>query len=115
MQQLTIGDSQSEIGRLRQKPGQSLPNIESGQSRPKHLRRLEDRLFQLTTSDVSVVVFGSLARDEFATKSDVDWTALIDGVADPTHLKTAHGVKQIIEELVRSRHRRHFRKHGVQP
>jgi predicted nucleotidyltransferase len=77
--------------------------------------RLEDRLFQLTTSDVSVVVFGSLARDEFATKSDVDWTALIDGVADPTHLKTAHGVKQIIEELVRSRHRRHFRKHGVQP
>lgn len=39
--------------------------------------------------DRSLVVFGSLARGEFTEDSDVDWTLLVDGKADPTHLEVA--------------------------
>ena len=35
--------------------------------------------------DVSLVVFGSAARLERTSKSDVDWTLLIDGSVDPLH------------------------------
>jgi predicted nucleotidyltransferase len=39
----------------------------------------------LDSEDTSIVVSGSLARDEFTTGSDIDWTLLIDGSADPKH------------------------------
>jgi predicted nucleotidyltransferase len=42
---------------------------------------------RLIPSDTSLVVFGSLARREWTFGSDVDWTLLIDGQADPNHLK----------------------------
>src|SRR5258708_12262549 len=47
--------------------------------------RLEKVLDGLSSTDAAIVVFGSLARDEW-TQSDVDWTLLIDGQADPKHL-----------------------------
>lgn len=37
----------------------------------------------LDSDDSSVVISGSLARDEFTSGSDIDWTLLIDGQADP--------------------------------
>jgi predicted nucleotidyltransferase len=49
--------------------------------------------------DLSVVVFGSLARDELTPGSDPDWTLLIDAGADPTHLETTQRAKQIIKRL----------------
>jgi hypothetical protein len=50
-------------------------------------KRLELRnvLSNLDTEDTSIVVSGSLARDEFTEGSDVDWTLLIDGQSDPGH------------------------------
>jgi predicted nucleotidyltransferase len=39
----------------------------------------------LDTEDTSIVVSGSLAREEFTAGSDIDWTLLIDGMADPRH------------------------------
>jgi len=50
----------------------------------------------LSTTDAAIVVFGSLARNEW-TKSDVDWTLLIDGQADPEHLGLAQKVAQRLE------------------
>ncbi|HUO31687.1 MAG TPA: nucleotidyltransferase domain-containing protein [Bryobacteraceae bacterium] len=50
-------------------------------------RKLELRreLDGLDSEDTSVVVSGSLARGEFTPGSDIDWTLLIDGSADPRH------------------------------
>ena len=42
------------------------------------------------SSDISVVVFGSLARREWTTGSDLDWTLVIDGEANHEHGNTAH-------------------------
>lgn len=47
--------------------------------------RLRTGLIGLDSEDTSVVVSGSLARGEFTSGSDIDWTLLIDGSADPRH------------------------------
>jgi hypothetical protein len=58
------------------------------------MRDLEDTLQskRLIPSDASFVVFGSLARGEYSQGSDVDWTLLVDGQADPAHLSVAHEI-----------------------
>lgn len=48
----------------------------------------------LVPADCSFVVFGSLARGEVTPKSDVDWTLLVDGQADPQHHALAHAIKR---------------------
>jgi len=40
----------------------------------------------------SLVVFGSLARGEWTSGSDVDWTLLVDGPADPQHFRIVNEV-----------------------
>lgn len=42
------------------------------------------------SQDISVVVFGSLARHEWTNKSDLDWTLLIDGPVDSKHASEAN-------------------------
>jgi len=75
-----------------------------------HIRRARERahnkreelrseLVGYDSEDTSVVVFGSLARDEFTDGSDIDWTLLIDGSADPKHLELVHAVDQAITKL----------------
>ena len=49
-------------------------------------------------SDLSITVFGSIARLEFTEKSDVDWTLLIDGQAQPEHLRIAFSIQQKLHE-----------------
>ena len=48
--------------------------------------------------EVSIVVFGSLARGEWTDGSDVDWTLLIDGPADPEHRNIAHIISTNLEK-----------------
>jgi predicted nucleotidyltransferase len=50
--------------------------------------------------ETSVVVFGSLARDEFTDGSDIDWTLLIDGYADPQHLNVAREIRALVQLLL---------------
>jgi len=45
-------------------------------------RKIEKALSGLSSTDASIVVFGSLARSEWTSKSDVDWTLLVDGQAE---------------------------------
>lgn len=52
----------------------------------------------LPENEVSIVVFGSLARGEWTEGSDVDWTLLIDGPADPEHRNIAHIISTSLEE-----------------
>lgn len=69
----------------------------------KARQKVEDAITEdadkLASSDVSLVVFGSLARDEYTNESDVDWTLLIDGFADPEHLAVAKYVEGQLEKI----------------
>lgn len=58
---------------------------------------LRNSLSGLDSEDTSIVVSGSLARDEFTSGSDIDWTLLIDGSADPRH----HDLFQEIDAKVK--------------
>lgn len=53
---------------------------------------------QIDSSDISVVVFGSLARKEWTGGSDLDWTMLIDGEADHEHANTAHRLAMLLDQ-----------------
>jgi hypothetical protein len=47
--------------------------------------RIQQATSGLDSEDASIIVSGSLGRDEFTAGSDIDWTLLIDGAADPQH------------------------------
>ena len=50
------------------------------------------------SSNTSVVAFGSLARLEWTSGSDVDWTLLIDGPSDMCHFDDSKAVARILSE-----------------
>jgi len=45
------------------------------------------------SDDTSLVVFGSLARGEWTSGSDLDWTYLIDGQANSDHLRISQEIR----------------------
>lgn len=57
-------------------------------------------LRKFTSDDVDIVVFGSLARREWTSGSDVDWTMLIDGQADVRHRETARAIERLLGEII---------------
>ena len=100
MQQQSLIEPPSELNRLHETLDMELPNINGARMDALRFRsRFEAAVFGLTSEDTSIVVFGSLARDEFTDGSDVDWTLLIDGVADPKHLDLARQVKGTLESM----------------
>jgi len=54
-----------------------------------------------SSSDLSLVVFGSIARLECTEGSDVDWTLLIDGQVDPKHNATSLEIKRAIDKVLK--------------
>src|SRR5262249_14357474 len=48
--------------------------------------------------DTSLVVFGSLAREEWTSGSDLDWTYLIDGQVNSDHLVIAQKIDSVLKE-----------------
>src|SRR5690349_14333354 len=71
----------------------------------EQVRRLNEMLVRVAdaggsvdSDDVNFVIFGSLARGEWTSGSDLDWTLLIDGVADHEHANTAHHVSWLLEK-----------------
>ncbi len=88
------------VADLRQATGKKWSTIESAQNDANAVRNLlYERLARFTSSDLDIIVFGSLARREWTSGSDVDWTMLIDGQADPQHRLTAREVKAAIGHL----------------
>lgn len=74
------------------------PNIEAAKKVTQ--RRRQELLEALSTApsvdseDRSVVAFGSIAREEASDESDLDWTLLVDGQADPQHLRITQEIAQ---------------------
>lgn len=59
---------------------------------------LSARIGKYASEDTSLVVFGSLAREEWTSKSDLDWTYLIDGGANSDHLKISQEIQKLLKE-----------------
>jgi predicted nucleotidyltransferase len=76
------------------------PEINAAAERAKSKKsRLAQAIERLATEDTSVVVFGSLARDEVTDKSDVDWTLLVDGQANPRHHDISLEIRDALADL----------------
>ena len=91
-------EADTKVYRLEQRLRADWPHLRQARSVAKGMRtRLRDALLGLDSEDTSIVVSGSLARDEFTSGSDIDWTLLIDGSADPRH----HDLYREIEAKVR--------------
>lgn len=94
--------SSSPVLALRDRLGASWPAITSSRKRTAAMRtRLADALRKphLVPPDTSLVVFGSLARGELTEGSDVDWTLLVDGPADPYHRDAAQRIAGHLREM----------------
>src|ERR1700730_14742317 len=61
-------------------------------------KRLSSEIPGYTSPDTSLVVFGSLARGEWTTGSDLDWTYLIDGGAKSTHLQITQDIQRVFKQ-----------------
>ena len=57
------------------------------------------RVVSLVPEDTSLVVFGSLARDEATRQSDIDWTLLVDGQAYASHHTAALSIEKELVAL----------------
>ncbi len=69
---------------LSRRIGVQWPNIEAARSFSRETLALL-KLALADSDDTSVVVLGSLGREEFTSGSDIDWNLLVDGIADPNH------------------------------
>jgi hypothetical protein len=97
--QTTQGAKKSPTQRLAEKAGRTWPNIEkAARLSDATLARLGELLRDEDPSDTSIVVFGSLARGEYTSGSDVDWTLLIDGQADEDHYARAQKIGNKLAE-----------------
>lgn len=65
----------------------------------QQLREIESACKQLIMPDTSLVVFGSLARQEFTPESDIDWTLLVDGFSISEHLTVARQIGEALAGL----------------
>lgn len=63
------------------------------------LRAIGNACKPLLVPDTSLVVFGSLARGEFTSESDVDWTLLLDGFTVPEHLTIAQKIADALGKI----------------
>jgi predicted nucleotidyltransferase len=97
MEEFHMEDPDSRLALLERRLGANWSHIRAGRDRARAKRaELRSALTGFDSEDTSIVVFGSLARDEFTPGSDIDWTLLIDGSADPKHLELAHRIEEVI-------------------
>lgn len=66
--------------------GRSWPAIRRAQMDAQRVtRKMSEELGRVGSTDIDLVLFGSVARGEWTSGSDIDWTLLIDGQADLSH------------------------------
>ena len=95
----TVESKTSKLALLEQRLGTNWRHLDAARSRAQAKRdELRTSLKRIDSEDTSVVVFGSLARDEFTPGSDIDWTLLVDGSADPKHLELARKIDEIVSK-----------------
>jgi len=74
------------IDQLAQRLGADWPAIRKARLTTTERRQQLHELFHgFTSVETSLVVFGSVAREEVTSGSDLDWIFLLDGPAQPQH------------------------------
>lgn len=97
-----VAFSASSLLELRARLGAEWPHITASRDRAAAMtERLRRELCHphLVPHGTTLVVFGSLARGELAEGSDVDWTLLVDGGADPDHPLHARRIQARLREM----------------
>jgi predicted nucleotidyltransferase len=85
---------------LSRRIGVQWPNIEAARTFSREtIALLKHALADSDSDDTSVVVLGSLGREEFTSDSDIDWNLLVDGIADPNHHALFLDVQKKIKEV----------------
>jgi predicted nucleotidyltransferase len=85
---------------LSRRLGVQWPNIEAARSLSvETLEQLRCAFADSDSDDTSIVVLGSLAREEFTPSSDIDWNLLVDGIADPHHRDLFLDAQRKIKEI----------------
>lgn len=93
-------DLPSEVMQLQKKLRAKWPAITKARKKAHAaMERLQSGLAGYIPPNASFVVFGSLARYEFTRKSDLDWTLLVDGPADPKHAEAEIALGRRLVEL----------------
>ena len=81
-----MGEPTSPTLQLSQRIGQRWTNIEIARDLARETRnQLVELFIDIDSDDTSIVVLGSLGREEFTLGSDIDWILLVDGIVDPNH------------------------------
>jgi hypothetical protein len=94
--------SQEELKTLATKLRREWPTIfsarDAADTNRKRLCELLGKSGGKIRPDMSLIVFGSLARGEWTTRSDLDWSLLVDGQADPKDERIAKEVQQLLDD-----------------
>ena len=90
----------SAVEALEEKLGANWPAIrEARETTRKKLLQLEAAFDGKLAPDTSLVLFGSIARQEMTGGSDTDWILLVDGQPLPRHEDEQHAVAKRLEDL----------------
>lgn len=96
----TIDSQHNYAGDLTPQADKRWPMLELAKSDAAAVQKLlREKLRQFTSDDVDVVVFGSLARREWTSGSDVDWTILVDGQANAEHRIAAREIERLLARM----------------
>src|ERR1041385_6593502 len=77
LQTMSQDNSTRTIEQLQEELGIQLDNVLAARDAAEDMKtKLRKTLSGSAPADTSIVVFGSLARDEFTSGSDIDWTLL---------------------------------------
>ena len=89
----------SQLDRLEARLGSTWSSIRRAQEASRERRAELTQFFAHRDSpDTSLVVFGSVAREEVTSGSDLDWILLIEGPSVPEHKEQEREIKrQLIE------------------
>jgi hypothetical protein len=93
---ISAGQGESPLTDLEQVLACKWKNIRDAKQRTLvALRRLSEVVDAIPgpNSDTSIIVHGSLAREECTSGSDLDWTLLVDGQADANHHDTLLNIR----------------------
>lgn len=97
-------ETESGFGRLCNQWQQHWPAIACARQQAPQIRQSIAQAINhidahLIPPDAALVVFGSLARNEWTSGSDVDWTLLLDTGANPQHYRVAQKIGDILANL----------------
>ena len=88
------------VDELAQRLGASWTNIASARSAAaQKLAEYSQALADRWSPDAAIVFYGSLARHEWTSGSDVDWTLLVNGPAIPERMRSVREIRGRLAEI----------------